>query len=181
MTPKKCRELADYIQEHTYDSTEQRALVADIRAGRYTMKTSADPLHALLISLEHINAPQEVVAHVKGTQFVKKDTNWMTAEKMEALQQLSEQTYGTGDAKIIECTVPAEFDVVEWYASEIIPDGEFVDALHSEASKRVSRAIINPSGGESLSVIMAAAAGIDDDPLPLVESRTPPSVIDGDD
>lgn len=140
MTPAKCRQLADYIAEHTYTSPVQKALVKDVRAGLYTRAHSVNPKTALLVALNRIEAPADVLQHVEEQTFDPPPTA-LSPAALAAAMRVMQSSGMLDDDGSRDFRLPADFDSTEWYANALLPDGAFISAVAAADQAKTQREI----------------------------------------
>ncbi len=137
-TPAGCRDLASFISERTFETPEQQGLLADIRAGKFIASKSIDPKQALLVALDHIDAPDSVKDHVRQLQFEEPRPPISDAVMASLAAFVGDTNYSPNTA---EFDVPEDFDATSWYTEQLMPDGSFVDSVKIEGEIRMQRAV----------------------------------------
>lgn len=128
--------MSKFIANNTYESDLQKALVRDVAAGVYTTRSCYNPKRALLIALDNIGACERVTQHVEGLVF-ERPAAALTEDALKAALAAA-QSAGLleegGDE--VDVTIPDDFDTSEWYADQIIPDGNFLQAFVKDQQDR---------------------------------------------
>lgn len=118
------REMAKAVADLTYETESQKALIDDLKRGKFAPGVLTCPRETLLVCLCAINAPPELIQKAKDVVIQS------SPEVPEDVMELARTAVRNGTMKIPALVFPdnAAADVEAALAELILPDGAFVDA-----------------------------------------------------